>query len=351
MTVFSLDRARGSDAASIAPKENPAQVVHPETAESIAEDLAVLGALAEAVDAVLPSLARFLDPVGLVADFGDKMGRSASMEAEFAALGALRRNFEAVDGVVVPEPIVAKRGALVESFEAGVPLAACLRALDASDAPEATKRGARRAIARRGLRALLKMLFVDNLVHCDMHSGNLLVRPRDGDDHHGGGDDPWARVAAGAFDLVVLDAGLVLRLADDDLVNFVDLFSAVVKRDGRTCGHLLLDRARYHECGDRDAFARDVAALLARATSPAAGGLAGVRLRDLDVGALLFDVLDVCRRHKVRLEAKFATTVVAITIVEGIGKTLDPDLDLLAEAAPFLLSRAARTAAAGLSSS
>ena len=105
---------------------------------------------------------------------------------------------------------------------------------------------------------------------------------------------------------------------------------------------MLLDRARYHECDDREAFVNDVDRLLARVTERRATGLAGVTLGDVQIAKLLFDVLDVCRRHKVRLEANFATTVIAITIVEGIGRQLDPELDLLKEAAPFLLGAAIR---------
>ncbi|KAH8098065.1 kinase [Aureococcus anophagefferens] len=298
------------------------KLVHPATRRAVSEDLAVLAFLARAADGLAPSIAKFLDPVGLVDDFSEKMGRSSSMEFEADALRKLRKNFSR-GGRRDPEPRLAVflAAALVESFEDGLPLAECLRALEG--APEA--KAAKRAIAARGLRALLKMLFVDNCVHCDMHSGNLLVRPH--------GADVAASVARGAFDLVILDAGLTLELERRDLVNFVDLFAAVVRRDGRACGHLLLDRARYHECDDREAFSADVDRLIKAATSASDAGLS-VTLGELDIGRLLFEVLDVCRRHRVRLEAKFATTVVAITIVEGIGRNLDPDLDPRGRAVP-----------------
>ena len=115
----------------------------------------------------------------------------------------------------------------------------------------------------------------------------------------------------------------------------MDLFAAVVRRDGRACGELLVARARHHECDDIPAFCDDVDGLVRRATAATAAG-AGATLEELDVARLLFDVLAVCRRHRVRLEANFATTVVAITIVEGIGRQLDPTIDLLREAAPYV---------------
>jgi len=251
------------------------------------------------------------------------------------------------------------------------------------------------------------MLFADNFVHCDMHAGNLLVAPR------GGARFSAAAVAAGDFDLVVLDAGLVVELAPADRRNFVDLFAAVVRRDGDAAGQLLLDRARRETCPDRAAFKADVARILRTAAAsgltldelrvadrvrsrrcPGLGSITGTEvegtlvsrgsrgdredpsnrpvptkllesefdssdteaLEDISgasdrrpasaqVADLLLDVLSVCRRHRVCLEANFATTVVAITIVEGIGRQLDPDLDLLYEMAPFVAAAAVSSAA------
>ena len=280
-----------------------------------------------------PRTMRFLDPEGLVDDFAKAMARSVDMTTEAAALTRLRANFPPRTGVVFPEALAAQKGALVETYEPGLPLEDALKLLARADADTAT--AAKRNVAKRGLRALLQMLFKDNFAHGDMHAGNLLVRAP-----AGGGDALdarafAARVAAGDFDLVVLDAGLVVELAPTDRRNFVDLFAAVVARDGAKCGDLLLDRARAHACRDRAAFKADVARLVGAATRR------GVTLDELRVADLLLDVLNVCRTHGVRLEANFATTVVAITIVEGIGRQLDPDLDLLYEAAPFVLARAA----------
>ena len=243
---------------------------------------------------------------GLVEDFADKMVSSCDMMNEAEALRRLRRNFVGEKGVVFPEPLLSSSGVLVESFERGVPLNEALPSLD----PET-----KRKVARRGLRALLKMLFADNYIHGDLHAGNLLLR-FDGHD----------------FDLVILDAGLVIELSPRDRRNFIDLFGAVVKRDGRRAGELIAARAT-HRGGSEDdveAFVDELDHLVKDAT------VRGVTLKDLRVAVLLNDVLAACRRHRIRLEANFATTVVAIAVVEGIGRQLDPELDLLREAGPFL---------------
>ena len=105
-----------------------------------------------------------------------------------------------------------------------------------------------------------------------------------------------------------------------------------MKRDGRRAGQLIAARATHRGGGEDDveAFVDELDHLVKDAT------VRGVTLKDLRVAVLLNDVLAACRRHRIRLEANFATTVVAIAVVEGIGRQLDPELDLLREAGPFL---------------
>ena len=238
-----------------------------------------------------------LDPGGLVEDFADKMLLSCDMMNEAEALRRLRRNFVGEKGVVFPEPLLSSSGVLVESFERGVPLNEALPSLD----PETRKR-----VARRGLRAFTEDALRRQLYSGDLHAGNLLLR-FDGHD----------------FDLVILDAGLVIELSPRDRRNFIDLFGAVV-RDGRRAGELIAARATHRGGGEDDveAFVDELDHLVKDAT------VRGVTLKDLRVAVLLNDVLAACRRHRIRLEANFATTVVAIAVVEGIGRQLDPELML-----------------------
>jgi len=44
----------------------------------------------------------------------------------------------------------------------------------------------------------------------------------------------------------------------------------------------------------------------------------------------------ICFKYKVNLEATFIRFIFAVTILEGVGKSLDPDLDLLQIARPFM---------------
>ena len=57
----------------------------------------------------------------------------------------------------------------------------------------------------------------------------------------------------------------------------------------------------------------------------------------LNVSDLLSKVFNTLLTHRVKLDASFTSVMIAVTIIEGIGKALDPRMNLLAEAAPFLI--------------
>ena len=57
----------------------------------------------------------------------------------------------------------------------------------------------------------------------------------------------------------------------------------------------------------------------------------------LNVSDLLSKVFNTLLTHRVKLDASFTSVMIAVTIIEGIGKALDPNMNLLTEAAPFLI--------------
>ena len=57
----------------------------------------------------------------------------------------------------------------------------------------------------------------------------------------------------------------------------------------------------------------------------------------LNVSDLLSKVFNTLLTHRVKLDASFTSVMIAVTIIEGIGKALDPRMNLLTEAAPFLI--------------
>jgi predicted unusual protein kinase regulating ubiquinone biosynthesis (AarF/ABC1/UbiB family) len=66
----------------------------------------------------------------------------------------------------------------------------------------------------------------------------------------------------------------------------------------------------------------------------------GQPIGQMQVGRVLLDLMGILRAFGMRLHAGFTTVNIAIAMTEGLGKQLDPTLDLMQEALPYFLSRA-----------
>jgi aarF domain-containing kinase len=140
--------------------------------------------------------------------------------------------------------------------------------------------------------------------------------------------------------IVFLDAGIATSLGPVEQKNLIDLFRAVILNDGYMAGKLLVERAKHERCseieGGVDNFSRGVAELVSEFHDNRKNGLT---LGAVRIGSLLSRVLDLCRVYKVELDPAMASIILSTLVLEGLGRSLHPDLDLLHFAVPFVLNR------------
>jgi aarF domain-containing kinase len=131
--------------------------------------------------------------------------------------------------------------------------------------------------------------------------------------------------------LVFIDAGLVTSLNDKNRRDFLDLFRAVAEFDGYKAGKLMVERCHTPEhVIDEETFALKIQHLVLSVKSKTFS-LAKIKISDI-----LTDVLNAVRTHHVKLEGDFVNTVISILLLEGIGRQLDPNMDLFKSALPIL---------------
>lgn len=131
--------------------------------------------------------------------------------------------------------------------------------------------------------------------------------------------------------LIFIDAGLVTSLDGSNRRNFLDLFQAVAEFDGYKAGKLMVERCRTPEYAiDEETFALKIQHLVLSVKSKTFS-LAKIKISDI-----LTDVLTAVRQHHVKLEGDFVNTVISILLLEGIGRQLDPEMDLFKSALPIL---------------
>jgi predicted unusual protein kinase regulating ubiquinone biosynthesis (AarF/ABC1/UbiB family) len=121
--------------------------------------------------------------------------------------------------------------------------------------------------------------------------------------------------------------------------GFSRLFAAWAQRDGDGMARVIHElSAGTGQEPDPERFERLRAAII-----EFVGRYWGQRLGDVQVGRVLLDLLAIMRRHRVRVNASFTIVNIAIAVTEGIGKQLDPELDLMQEALPYFLAHPVET--------
>lgn len=342
------------------------KVLHPHVEGIVRRDLRIMTFFALLLNAI-PTI-EWLSLPDEVAQFGEMMKLQLDLRIEAANLQRFRRNFKDRSSASFPYPYteLSTRSVLIEEFAQGMPLA---------DFMEKGGGVFQREIADEGLDAFLRMLLLDNFVHADLHPGNIMVRfyqsqqpelpqlrhrppvggqpevtdlviarlrPLRGRNSKAAWEAELAKMEAEGYrpQLVFIDTGLVTELNAKNRQNFLALFRAVAEFDGYKAGQLMCERCRQPEAVlDKDVFALKMQHLVLAVKSRT------LALANVKVGDILQQVLTMVRAHHVRLEGDFVNVVISILLLEGIGRSLNPDVDLLSSSLPILRQLSAQTGA------
>eukprot|EP01135_Chromosphaera_perkinsii_P000999 Nk52_evm13s156 gene=Nk52_evmTU13s156 len=304
---------RLSDCEMDEPLQVAVKVLHPNVQAQIVIDIYVMSRFVKLLE-MIPRM-KWLSMVESVYQFSNLMLMQLDMNVEAKNLMRFQENFEGNDSVVFPTPLLSytTENVLVETYEEGTPLN------DLIENPHLINA----KVSTIGIKAFLKMMILDNFLHGDLHPGNLLVKGYCK-------EDPLES----DIKLCFLDAGIVTELSERDQQNFIDLFTAVVKGQGKRVGELMINRARRQECEDPEAFSKKVENLVNRVRNQT------LQLGKISVGDVMATILSLVCEHKVQIESNYASLVISIMVVEGIGRSLMPDLDILAMSLPVLAAKA-----------
>ncbi|KAG7364606.1 2-polyprenylphenol 6-hydroxylase [Nitzschia inconspicua] len=332
-------------------REVAVKVLHPRFQSSVDRDLFFIEIMADFLDSLPIERIKMLNLPRVVEEFSVVLRDQADLTIEAKNLRRFRFNFyqdsekrEIESSIVFPQPVEGWTSSqvMVEDYvNDAVPIASFLK----DSSPEGME--IRKELAGPLLRAFLKMVFTDNYIHCDLHPGNVLVKTAlvskspslwnslfRGDDSNELEDEQIKR------SIVFLDAGISTSLSPNDQKNLVDLFRAVIFNDGNRAGRLMIERAKHERCSEMegcvDAFADGIQDIVSEFHDRRKEGLT---LGAVRIGVLLSRVLDLCRVYGVEIDPAMANVVISTLVLEGLGRSLSPDLDLLTFAKPFVLGR------------
>lgn len=169
----------------------------------------------------------------------------------------------------------------------------------------------RKILASRGVHAVIKMIVEDGLFHADPHPGNIFYLPSNR--------------------LAFIDFGMVGRLTEERRDQLARLLLGLVQHEHMRVADVLLDWTSGGGMGgdiNEDALTSEIGTFVDQ--------YLGVPLKQLKLGNMLSDVVTILRGHRLSLPPDLALFVKTFITLEGMGRELDPELDLAGEALPML---------------
>lgn len=271
----------------------------PGVERQIETDIEILYGLARlAQDRIKPEL---FDPVSTVEEFARIIRRELDFKVEARSIQRFRENFREHPDVYIPEvywELTTERMLVMEYVDGA----------KVNDVAQIEAWGLdRKEIARRGARAFFKQVMIDGFFHGDPHPGNIRLRP-DGS-------------------LVFLDFGVVGRLDEEAIAHLTELFVGVVRLEVDRVVAALTRLGAVRANVDLRRLRLELRDLIDRHYEKALGEIA--------LGEMLYDVLHVAYRFRIRLPSDFLLLARAFLAVEGTGEQLDPEFNALEAARPF----------------
>jgi len=277
------------------------KVRRPAIERVIETDIDILLGLAFLVENHLPG-GDIYDPVGLVKEFRRTINRELDFSREGRTIDRFVNNFKDDPTVLIPRvhwPVSGER-VLTLDYVSGIKI---------SDIPALQKEAFDlQTVAANGANAFLRQVLEYGLFHGDPHPGNLLVAP----------DNV----------IVILDFGMVGRLSEDLKQQLVELLLAVVQRDVDRIIHQLLYSGDMDDEADLKKLKRDLGEFIEDYYE--------TPLQEIKVGRLLSEFVEILTSYRIRFPADLMLLARALVAMEGVGRQLDPEFDMIGHLRPFM---------------
>ncbi len=260
-------------------------------------DRSIILGVAHALE-LTPSM-RMVSPVESARQFCAAINRQLDFRIEAANNRRFRENFSGHPYVVFPRlfPELCSERVLTMEFVEGY------REREFASVGIDSKK-----VAGLGIKVFCKMAFIDGFVHADLHPGNIRFM-RDN------------RIA-------LFDLGLTAELTDEDRRLFAQTMFYMANGMGPELARHMYEVTERRGEIDYPSYEREIAEFVSRFVNQPLG--------EIEMSVAIGKFFDIYRRYGMRLDGRFTVLNVSMMVVEGLGKKLDPSLDITTAAKPFL---------------
>jgi ubiquinone biosynthesis protein len=286
-------------------REVAVKVLRPGMLAVIDDDITLLQMLARWVERLSPD-GRRLKPREVVAEFDAYLHDELDLVREAANAAQLRRNMAGLNLVLVPEMVweLCTSTVIVMERMHGVPIGQIERLREAG--VDFKK------LARDGVTIFFTQVFRDGFFHADMHPGNIQVS--------------LAPATFGRY--VALDFGIIGTLTEFDKEYLAHNFIAFFRRDYKRVAELHVESGWVPPNTRVDALEGAIRAVCEPHFDRP--------LKDISLGQVLMRLFQTSRRFNVEIQPQLVLLQKTLLNIEGLGRQLDPELDLWTTAKPFL---------------
>ena len=286
-------------------REVVVKVLRPDIRKRINADIALLRTLASLADRHHPN-AEKIRAQDVVSEIEATLYAELDLQREGANASQMRRTWLGSDDLYVPEVFWDYSTETVLTMERvrGIPSDDVV-ALDAAGIN-------RKALAAKGVRVFYQQVFRDNFFHADAHAGNIWVDAERKDNPR----------------FIAIDFGIVGQLDRRDQYYLAENFMAIFQRDYRRIAELHIEAGwmpSHIRIDELEAATRSVCEPYF--TRP---------LSEISLGEVLVKLFKTAQRYELTLQPQLILLQKTLLNIEGVGRQLDPQIDIWAVAKPVL---------------
>jgi ubiquinone biosynthesis protein len=264
-------------------------------------DLDILMGLAYLIERHIPT-GEIYDPVGIVKEFRRTIKREMDFSREGHTIDRFASNFAQDPTFHVPRVFWDFTGETVLTME-------FVEGIKVSDFDVLQEEGYDlKTIARNGADAFLKQVLVHGLFHGDPHPGNIFI-------------------LEGNI-ICMLDYGMVGRLSENLKFQLVDLLVAILQQDVEGLIDQLLYSGELTDEVNTRALRRDLAEFI--------DAYYEIPLQEMNAGRLLGEFVEILTHYRIRFPSDLMLLAKALVTMEGLGRQLDPDFNMIGHLKPFM---------------
>lgn len=286
-------------------REVVVKILRPGVEAAIRRDMALLRDFTAFLEQRFPGLAQF-HPHRIARDYEQTLLDETDLSREAANTRRMRANFPNSALLYVPE-------VYPEWCTARVMVAERIYGLPIDDIAAFNRLGIdRKALAEKGLTIFFTQLLTHNFFHADMHPGNVFVET--------------ANPAAPRY--IALDVAIVGQLAREDQLTVARLMLALIQRDFMEIIRIAHRAGWLPPGASLGQLADEVQRIAGRALDKP--------IDQVQFGPILVSLLDMARTHHLEIPVQLVLLLKTLIHVEGLGRTLYPELDIWTLAKPLL---------------